>query len=77
MPKNKNMDSKIAGTTMSKISFKGVVAPKRVGLVSMRFKYYTLQASGETFLILMKMSRVYCLKYQDQTSSFQSHYSFK
>ena len=34
------MNSKLAGTTMSKISFEGVVALKRAGLV-LRFEQYT------------------------------------
>ena len=48
------MNSKLVGTTMSKISFEGVVALKRAGLVS-TFRtvhsFRTEQSSGEATLL--------------------------
>ena len=46
---NLNMNSKLAGTTMSKISFEGVVALKRAGLVSMFPTVYSASLQEQIF----------------------------
>ena len=61
------MNSKLTGTTMSKISCEGVVALKRAGLVS------TFQTVYSARLLLC----LGCSKRRDQTGSFQSPHYFK
>ena len=46
------MNSKIAGTTISKISFEGVVALKRAGLVSTFRTVYSARLQEKHFAML-------------------------
>ena len=51
---NRNMKSKLAGTTMSKVSFEGVVALKRAGLV---LKGRVFRRNEDEQSLLYKVSR--------------------
>ena len=62
------MNSRLAGTTMCKISFEGVVALKRAGVVSTSWKVYSARLQEKSMLFVER---------RNQTSSFQSHHSFK
>ena len=50
---NININSKLAGTTMGKISFEAVVALKRAGLVSPFRTVYSARLREKSFLVCM------------------------